>query len=384
MVTYRYEKDGKKILRTVPLTKVTIQKKPKDDIITSTFVVVYRKIDPTEKKKYPKTVKDDKGNKYGQVSSRHYNIDGNIQKFEGRTYKVQQNRWKTLLKKLKTNNDFASHWEMMTQSLDVHLIVIVSPTLINKSQAKDYKPLDEDLFAEGQNAIFNKFITYDLNRAAKKFGELFKMELHPYVLNNLRANSCYINLILDTYYDQMEKRKKDGKKMYAELTYDRLCEIIGVENKEQDIGLSIRNSLKFFEKFRLGLDVINVFREVLLTYRPEALNKHINPQVLRVLIHNAHSYKLDNNLEKKFEQLNKNNQIQWDEVSTIKVSNRYQMRAIGKEMDVHYIKTIDECVEFIKQTEKNFVKFITTEDLNKLLFQMIEQHYIPISTSVVT
>src|SRR5690606_20154554 len=106
---------------------------------------------------------------------------------------------------------------------------------------------------------------------------------------------------------QMEKRKKDGKRMYAELTYDRLCEIIGVENKEQDIGLSIRNSLKFFEKFCLGLDVINVFGEVLLTYRPEKLNNNINPQVLRVLIHNGHSYKLDNHLEKKFEQLNKNN-----------------------------------------------------------------------------
>ena len=42
-----------------------------------------------------------------------------------------------------------------------------------------------------------------------------------------------------------------------------------VENKDQDLGLSIRTSLKFFEKFHLGLVVVNIYDEVIFKYSPE-------------------------------------------------------------------------------------------------------------------
>ena len=59
--------------------------------------------------------------------------------------------------------------------------------------------------------------------------------------------------------------------------------------------MSIRESIEFFEKFRLGLDVVNVFGEILYFFRPEnkKLNTNIDPKVLRILIHNNHTYKLD-------------------------------------------------------------------------------------------
>ena len=115
-----------------------------------------------------------------------------------------------------------------------------------------------------------------------------KIDLKPYVLNNFKANSCYVTLIVNTYYLAFEKRKKGGKRMYQELTFDYFCSLIGIENKKQSLGLSIRNSIPFFEKFKLGLDVINVYEEILFSYRPEKLNTKIFPQVLRILVRNNH------------------------------------------------------------------------------------------------
>ena len=72
-----------------------------------------------------------------------------------------------------------------------------------------------------------------------------------------------------------------------------MCEIIGVKCKSQDIGISIRESVIFFEKFRLGLDVISEFGELIFTYRPYRLTTNIRPNVLRIAIFNSHCETLD-------------------------------------------------------------------------------------------
>ena len=96
---------------------------------------------------------------------------------------------------------------------------------------------------------------------------MFGTNFNKYTIDNFKANSCYINLLVDTWHDAFEKTEKTkaGKiiRMFAELTYESVCSIIGLTCKSQDIGASIRESVKFFEKFRLGLDVVNVFGELL-------------------------------------------------------------------------------------------------------------------------
>ena len=39
---------------------------------------------------------------------------------------------------------------------------------------------------------------------------------------------------------------KNGKRAYRDLTPEYLCQIMEVKNKDQDLGLPIRASLKFF------------------------------------------------------------------------------------------------------------------------------------------
>ena len=80
--------------------------------------------------------------------------------------------------------------------------------------------------------------------------------------------------------------------MYTELTFESVCDIIGMKYKSQDLGLSIRESVAFFKKFNLGIDVLNIYGEMLYTFRPEngKLNNNIFSQVLRIRVHNNHTY----------------------------------------------------------------------------------------------
>ena len=50
------------------------------------------------------------------------------------------------------------------------------------------------------------------------------------------------NLALATYGTQFQKTKRDGKRRYKDLTYEYLCELIGLDNKEGDIGCSVRKA----------------------------------------------------------------------------------------------------------------------------------------------
>ena len=100
---------------------------------------------------------------------------------------------------------------------------------------------------------------------------MFGINLNKQTIDNFKANSCYINILVDTWHYAFEKTEKTkaGKitRMYAELTYESVCSIIRLTCESQDFGASVRESVKFFEKFRLGLDVVNVFGELLFPYR---------------------------------------------------------------------------------------------------------------------
>jgi len=305
------------------------------------------------------------------------NVNGDLTKFNNlRTYDSNGRKWKELIKLLRT--DPKAKKILKGKSFDLRLIVVTRTAQNEKYIGKDYNPLTEDLFMDVENKMINnKNITYDLNKQAKTFAELFNVKLHDYVIDNFKANSCYLNTIIDSYKEGLDKLKPNGKRMYKELTYELLCEIIELPLRDQDIGLCIRKSLKFFEKFRLGLDVINVFEEVLLSYRPDNINTSITPRVLRILVHNNHTYKLDNDarykLSKKVQRV-----IKWNEVDDIEVSNRYYIRKpITDEMEIHFIESLNDCVNKIKYTSQKNVRFITNNDLTDILFEMVNQKYIP-------
>src|SRR5205814_787869 len=70
---------------------------------------------------------------------------------------------------------------------------------------------------------------------------------------------------------------------------NELCDIIGVKNKEQSLGITIEQSLKFFDKYKLGLRVWDIYGILVKEHVPKPLNKHITPQIMDIVIYNNHA-----------------------------------------------------------------------------------------------
>jgi len=236
--------------------------------------------------------------------------------------------------------------------------------------------------------IYDKFISYDMYMQANSFAKLFDIKLDPYTGSNYKMNSCFINLIIDTYHCEFEKRKKDGKRMYKELTYKYLMEILELEDKVSDIGLSIRRSIKFFSKFSIGLEVINVFGQMLFSYVPEKPNNKIANKTLRILVHDGHCYKLDKDACYKIRDLRvKYGDLEdFNEMNEIDVGERYRFNEnveTDNGLKAVFINSLDEIavklVEIVRSSEivPKIVKFITLEDMNSLLVNMLEVNYTP-------
>ena len=136
-----------------------------------------------------------------------------------------------------------------------------------------------------------------MNKNATQFKSLFQFEeAKKNITPNLKANSCYFNLILSTYKEVIENvYNSNEERLYKDLTPESFCQILGIENKEQDLGLSLRSSLKFFEKFHLGLIVVNMYDDVIFIYILPVRHNRIYPQTLYVLVYNNHCFKLNSN-----------------------------------------------------------------------------------------
>lgn len=333
------------------------------------------------------------GLRYRHIKTQHTFVTGNLMGYNNmRTYKnpyigQTKRRWKNLLKILKTDPDMKETLDRITQSGDLSLIITKNVTNV-RGGGNVHRPLDDELFADIDNSmIYNKFITYDLKMQAKTFGEMFNIVYERYTLDNYKANSCFFNLIVDTYRPQFQKLKPDGKRMYSDLTYESLCDLLAIKYKDRDMGLAIRDSIPFFEKFHLGLEVINVFGHMLFAYEPENMNKNISPAILRILIHNNHPYKLDNDSHFKLRSLKKTMmELQdIDEIQQLTVSKKYKIRQVENDIKVMFINSIDECAEKLIECvnnlemgkEHNKIKFTTTTDLTYFLFQMLNSKYVP-------
>jgi hypothetical protein len=307
-------------------------------------------------------------------------VTGNLNKYnEKKTFKkYMKPQWRQLVKILATDEKAAEILNSL--SADISMILIKNVSEVEHTN-EVHDPVNDDLFASSENkTIYSKDISYEINQQAQTFGNLFKINLNKYTIDNYKANSCYVNLIVDTYKEAFEKRKSDGKRCYKELTYDSICQIMGLECKSQDLGLSIRQSLAFFEKFRLGLDVINVYGAILYTYTPKAINKDLSPSRLRILIHNNHCYKLNDSARFKLQKMKTKTELNndLDEINTLAISNKYHIRKpLLEDIEIHYIENLDDCIKFIHSCKTEKIRFITNNSLTTLLFDMISQNHIP-------
>ena len=73
------------------------------------------------------------------------------------------------------------------------------------------------------------------------------------ISSNLKSNSCYFNVLISTDKESIKGGCENDRRYCKDLTTDRLCEILGIGNKEQDLGLSIMASVRSFKKLNLNL-----------------------------------------------------------------------------------------------------------------------------------
>ena len=159
---------------------------------------------------------------------------------------------------LRQDTAFDQRYEFQEDtSISYHMIHVKHMTKVSaprKRKPEDI-PLHDNL---NNNAVYFKYINYDINENAVTFKELFV------ITEETHKNSCFIDLFMNVYKKEIEKninensrQKKDNEK--KRLTVENLCELCGIKHKNQNIGLSVKQSVKFFDKYRLGLKAIDIF-----------------------------------------------------------------------------------------------------------------------------
>ena len=226
-----------------------------------------------------------------------------------------------------------------------------------------------------------------MNKNATQFKNLFQFEeANKNMTPNLKANSCYFNLILSTYKEAIENvYNSNEERLYKDLTPESFCQILGIENKEQDLGLSIRSSLKFFEKFHLGLIVVNIYDDVIFKYIPPVRHNRIYPQTLYVLVYNNHCFKLNSNEKSLVQKISRKEVVDEDKETyenlKNKLSTRFCFRNFENEANKIFIEKLDDTVSHIKDnSEGKRINFITNTDLSEMLFEMVDNKYTPYVT----
>ena len=308
-----------------------------------------------------------------------------IKDFEGkRTYRENPNN-NNVMQDNKRFNDLLKpilNAEGIRDTKHAHIINEYADLIIaydiTRTNNIEYEPI-EDMAEEEINNSYNnnqimfKYIEYQLNENANGFKDLFHSLDQKQ--NNEIANSCFLNLIVNTYKDQIHKRRKKEedikrcsykKKDDFELTHENLCEFLGVEFKNQDIGITIMQSRKFFEKYNIGLVVVDLYCKKIpnteITRTEQRIN--ITPQTLYILLHNNHCYKLNCDQDSFIQILNSNednkNKIQKLEMS---ITNKYQFQDFEKQKNVKviYIEKLDDVAKHIKENAKQKIKFIIDE-----------------------
>ena len=81
-------------------------------------------------------------------------------------------------------------------SFDFHCIVITD-SIEQDQDIATFNAMEGRLFSEkAPKAIYNKDISYDLNEQAVNFADMFGITMNKYTIDNYKANSCYVNMLI--------------------------------------------------------------------------------------------------------------------------------------------------------------------------------------------
>ena len=156
--------------------------------------------DEAEKLKHTHYIIGKDGNYYIHFNRATYNVKNrDVNEFNKiQVFNFEKKEFGKLVKILREDNSFDELYKYRGEYINMILIESIMTTegVINEN----YNPVDEDLMmGESENTIYNQYIKYGLNSNAETFGDLFEIKHDKYILDNYKQNSCYVNLIIDTY-----------------------------------------------------------------------------------------------------------------------------------------------------------------------------------------
>ena len=272
-----------------------------------------------------------------------------------------------------------------SEILDYVACVVVGVVTSQTVGGVPSNPIDVVRHKTSENKyIYNSNTQYTINTEAKTFSDLFlsNKSLSDAVASTQTANSCFVNLLHETYYDQFEKLKPDGKRCYKELTRESLMHTLGLDiSMTQNIGLSLKSSIPFFEKYHLGLQVFDIYNSLIFSYEPEKRNAVISPSVFRAVVHNNHIYKINAN-EKKLQQTVKYDVKVSDSnyiSNNLNITSNYNIIEDEEKVKHVVVDDLSQIVNLITASieEEGKIIFIVIGSLEHILFEIINAQYTP-------
>jgi hypothetical protein len=400
------------------ILKQELRKFQNKDVFYTCTIITYKHIDAEEvpdARRRKKNIVHFQGRSYEKSSApRHVNVvDETIVEFKGTStyrqlkvgntgvdeddFKVNP-RFEHLVEILEHDKDFADYYKQRQIYIDM-LVVLKNTKEIgfNLKKVKAEKREALELYNTfDNNAIANKYIHYDVNTEAKQFKAIFtKVKSLDYVIENGPANSCFLNLIVDTFKPSFDKAFKNGR-IKETLTYNYLLRIIQYYNNNatQHIGLTINQSVKFFEMFKLSLVCMDPYGKIFFEYRPPKQNKNIFPEVLYMLVQNNHCYKLNDGIKSLSQKYTFDADTE-KQIKNLTVGDKTKIHDDPEEPDDFYmVDSLDEITNILTNTvnmqPKNMnllelaqnlkkIKFIYNHDnLDDLLVEMVmKNNYTP-------
>lgn len=262
-------------------------------------------------------------------------------------------------------------------SKDITGFKIVSIKNMNQQYKKPNLVNDELKEDDANKAVNTKYTNYMIDMMSSDLKNIVKLNYNQYIQENFRPNSCVLTAIINKYYDRFNKRKPNGSRIYKELTYDYLCEVLDLESKPDNIGCSIERAVeKFFKRFEFtGIYVYDSFMNLEFSHISNPKNKDLS--TMRVLVKDGHLYELNDNINKLKQITNGSD----DEKQEIIVNNKYNIMTFKNEMKEFFAETETEIIRILKEEvpkeEVKEIKIICQVSLKEILFKLVEGGYTP-------
>jgi hypothetical protein len=164
-----------------------------------------------------------------------------------------------------------------------------------------------------------------------------------------------------------------------ELTYDEVWSQCASTTpdplNDEHYPASLQDAVPFFRKHRLKLVAVNQYQQIVMMYDPNddgrELNHRHSPAVLRLLVHQGHAYKLNNNLASFDQTVN-----HMHAKSQIQLSTRYHIREKFEYEDDVVIDDFHDIYHFITSYtgSASFVKIICNDNVENVLKQFRDEY----------